>query len=55
MQAAEGLSVRLLVAGTGAGAAKLLGLAAARVGDQQRAVVAQQAVLDLLLGRLVND
>lgn len=48
------LTVRLLVARAGRGAAKLLGLAAAGVSDEQRAVVRVQDALDFLLGRLVH-
>jgi hypothetical protein len=50
----EGLTVRLLVTCAGGGTAELLGLAAARVGDHQGAVVAEQDVLDLLLGGLID-
>lgn len=49
------LTVGLLVAGTGTGTAKLLGLAAARIGNQQGAVVLDQQAADLLLGGLVDD
>ena len=48
------LTVGLLVAGTGSGATKLLGLAASGVGNQQGPVVLDQDVLDLLLGGLVH-
>ena len=48
------LTVRLLVAGTGTGATKLLWFAATRVGNQERAVVLHQQLLDFLLGGLVN-
>ena len=48
------LTVGLLVAGTGSGATKLLGLAASGVGNQQGPIVLDQDVLDLLLGGLVH-
>jgi len=48
------LPVGLLVAGAGAGTTELLGLAATGVGDEEGAVVAQEEVLDLDLGRLVD-
>ena len=47
-------TVRLLEARAGTMATKLLRLAPAGVGNQQAAVVAQQQVLDLLLGDLVD-
>merc|ERR1712146_259193 len=49
------LTVRLLGAGTGAGTTELLGLDAARVGDEERAVVGEQNLLDLPLGLLVHE
>lgn len=48
------LTVRLLVSCTSAWATELLRLAASRVGDQERAVVLNEDVLDLLLRRLVD-
>ena len=48
------LTVRLLVAGSGAGASELLGLASAGVGHEEGAVVGDQDVLDLSLGSLIN-
>lgn len=52
---AQPLTVRLLVTGTSTRTAKLLGLAAARVSDQERAVVSEEDVLDLPLARLIDD
>ena len=49
------LTVRLLVASTRARPAKLLGLAATRVRDEEGAVVGEEDVLDLLLGGLVDE
>lgn len=48
------LSVRLLEAGTGAGTAKLLGLAATVVGDKQGAVELDEGLLEQVLGVLVD-
>lgn len=48
------LTVGLLVAGAGAGSTELLGLAAPRVGHQQRPVVLDQNVLDFFLRGLVH-
>lgn len=48
------LTVRLLVAGARSGTAELLRLAATRIGDEQRAVVLHQQVLQLLLALLVD-
>ena len=47
-------TVRLLEARAGTVATKLLRLAPAGVGNQQAAVVAEQQILDLLLGDLVD-
>ena len=47
-------TVRLLETRAGATTAELLGLAAARVGDEERPVVAAEDLLHLLLGRLVD-
>jgi len=49
------LTVRLLVAGTGTGTTKLLGLAATRVGNEEGAVVLDEDLADLLLARLIDD
>ncbi len=49
------LTVRLLVTCTGTWTAKLLGLAATRISNEQSTVVAKEDVLDLLLGSLVDD
>lgn len=49
------LSVRLLVPGTGAGTTKLLGLAAAVVGNQQGAVELDKGLLEQVLGVLVDE
>ena len=48
------LTVGLLAASAGARTTELLRLAAARVGDQQGAIVRHKDVLDLPLGGLVN-
>lgn len=48
------LTVRLLVARTGRRPSELLGLTAARVRDQEVAVVRHENVLDLTLGCLVH-
>jgi len=48
------LTVRLLVAGTGAWTSELFGLAATGVSDEEGAVVRDEDVLDLLLGGLVD-
>jgi len=48
------LTVGLLVSGSGAGTSELLGLVPPGIGDEERAVVADQDVLDLLLGGLVD-
>ena len=48
------LTVRFLVSGSGAGTAELLGLVPAGIGDEKRTVVAEQDVLDLLLGGLID-
>ena len=48
------LTVRFLVSGTSAWTAELFGLAASGIGDQQSSVVADQHILDLLLGGLVH-
>lgn len=47
-------TVGLLEAGSGTWTAELLGLAAARVRNQQGAIVLQQDLLDLVLGRLID-
>jgi hypothetical protein len=49
------LSVRLLEAGSGAGTTKLLGLAAAVVGDKQGAVELDEGLLEHVLGVLVDE
>jgi hypothetical protein len=49
-----GLTVGLLEARARAGTAVLLGLLAARVGHKQGPVIADEEVLDLLLGGLVD-
>lgn len=51
---ANRLSVRLLVPGTSTGTTKLLGLAAAVVGDQQGAVELDEGLLQQVLGMLVD-
>lgn len=48
------LTVGLLVAGAGSRSTELLGLAAARISNQQGPVVLDQDVLDLLLGGLIH-
>lgn len=48
------LTIRLLVAGASTWTTKLLGLAAARVGNQQGAVIVDQDASNLLLGGLVD-
>jgi hypothetical protein len=48
------LTIRLLVASARRGTAKLLRLTAARVGDQQRTIVAQQQLFDLALRRFIH-
>lgn len=48
------LTVRFLVAGTSAGTSELLGLASSGVSDQQSSVVADQDILNLFLGGLIN-
>ena len=48
------LTVGLLVAGTSRGTAELLGLAAARVSDEEGSVVLEEDLLDLVLLGLVN-
>ena len=53
-RARGGLTVGLLVAGTRTRATKLLRLAAARVSNKEAAVVADEKVAQLLLGRLVH-
>ena len=49
------LSVRLLEPGTGTGTAKLLGLAAAVVGDEEGAVELDEGLLEHVLGVLVDE
>jgi hypothetical protein len=49
------LSVRLLVAGSGAGTTELLGLAAAVVGDEEGAVKLDEGLLEHVLGVLVDE
>ena len=48
------LTVRFLPARAGTRSAELLRLAAARVGDQQTAVILDQKLPDLLLGGLID-
>lgn len=48
------LTIRLLVAGASTGTTKLLGLAAARIGNQQAAVIVDQNASNLLLGGLID-
>ena len=48
------LSVRLLVAGTSAGTAELLGLASSVVGDEEGTVVGDEGLLELVLAVLVD-
>ena len=48
------LTVGLLVAGTSTWTTKLLGLAAARIGNQEGAIVVDQHRADLLLGGLIH-
>ena len=48
------LTVRFLVSGTSAWTSELFGLAASGIGDQQSSVVADQHILNLLLGGLVH-
>jgi len=52
--AANGLTVRLLVPGAGAGTAKLLGLAAAVIGHKEGAVKGPEGRLEQVLGMLVD-
>lgn len=54
MKCAWSLTVRLLVASASSWTAKLLGLAAARISNQQSSVILDQDVLYFLLGRLVH-
>merc|ERR1719259_830531 len=49
-----GLTIGLLVSGSGAGTAELLGLVSAGIGDEQRAVVTDQDILDLLLRSFIH-
>lgn len=49
------LSVRLLISGSGTWTSELLGLASSRVSDDQRSVVSNQGVSDLLLGSLIDE
>ena len=49
------LTVGFLVTGTGSWPTKLLGLASARIGNEQRPVVLDENILDLLLGGFVDD
>ena len=49
------LTVGLLETSTGRATTELLRLLVTRVSDQQRAVVRQQQILDLLLGHLIDD
>ena len=48
------LTVRLLVASAGTATTELLRLTAARIGDEQAAIVLNQRLLDLPLSLLVN-
>lgn len=48
------LTVRLLVTGTSTGTAELLGLAASVIGDEEGTVVADEGLLELVLGVLVD-
>ena len=48
------LTVGLLVSGSGAGSSELLGLVSPGIGDEQRSVVTDQDILDLLLRRLID-
>ena len=48
------LTVRLLVAGTGTVTTELLGLAVTSISNEEGAVVAEEEVLDLGLGGLVD-
>ena len=48
------LSVRLLVSGSGTWTTELLGLASSRVSDDQRSIVSDEGVSDLLLGGLID-
>ena len=48
------LTVRLLVASSRTGTAKLLRFTAPRICYQQRSVVCDELILDLLLGRLIH-
>lgn len=50
----KGLTVRLLVTGTGTTTTELLRLCAAVVGNQKRAVVLDESLLELVLGVLVD-
>lgn len=49
------LTIRLLVAGASTWTTELLRLASARVGNDQRSVVTNQGVSDLLLGGLIDE
>ena len=49
-----GLSVRFLVAGTGARTSKLFGFTATRISYQQGPVILDEDVFDLLLGSLIH-
>ncbi len=55
MQYSLRLTVRLLVAGTSARAAELLGLAASGVSDKEGSIICYEEVLDGLLGSLINE
>jgi hypothetical protein len=50
----EGLTIRLLVAGTGARTSELLGLASTRISNQKSAVILDKDILDLTLGSLID-
>lgn len=48
------LTVRLLESGTGTSSSVLLRFASTRIGNQKGAVICQQSLTKLILGRLVN-
>lgn len=54
MRPSSRLTVRLLVAGTSTRTTELLGLASARIGDEQGSVVLNQGLLQLSLGGLID-
>ena len=51
---AQSLSVRFLVSSSGTWTSELLWLASSRVGNDQRSVITNEGISDLLLGSLIN-